>query len=125
MKTGAREKKSGANGEAKWSKRGGSSLGGYAPAVSAKCTAEGDAKDSSEGKSHFQEKPHGRSCDANDRDRGVGRLLLVHYWKPNQAEACTEEERDGHGDAETSGECEGAMHAQNIDQRRCKDNAMH
>ena len=43
---------------------------------------------------------------------------------PNQAEAGTEEEHHGRGDAEDGGECEGDQHAQCCGELR-KDNAMH
>ena len=103
-----------------------------AGAGSAKDTAVGAAKHGGEGKSHVHGKPHGRpggeNAGAKDNFPGnlrIGRPLLVHRWKPNQAEACTEEEHHGRGNAVHLGKCDGSMHARNIDMRLCKDIAIY
>ena len=94
-----------------------------AGAGSAKRSAEGAAKDGGGGKiackGNLPAGPVNANADANDNYPGIGRPLLVLYWKPNQAEVGTEEERDGRGDAMHRGECECGMHA------GCEDNAMH
>ena len=100
-----------------------------AGAGSAKGSAKGAAKHGGEGKSHCKGNltagPVNANADANANYPGVGRPLLVLYWKPNQAEVGTEEERDGRGDAEHLGDCDGGMHAHNVDVRLCIDDAMH
>ena len=94
-------------------------------AGSAKAGAEGDAEGAGQGKDTCKGNLPAGPVEENNSDIGIGRPLLVHCWKPNQAEACTKEERDGRGGAEHGGECKLGMHARNIDEWRCEDNAMH
>ena len=79
---------------------------------SAKRTAESDADDAGEGKVTCKRNLTVAHGNANANDPGIGQPFLVLYWKPNQAEVGTEEERDGRGDAEDGGECEEDKHAQ-------------
>ena len=73
--------------------------------------AEGATEGGGEGKDTCKGNLPAGPVEENNSDIGIGRPLLVLYWKPNQAEVGTEEEHHGRGDAEDGGECEGD-HAQ-------------
>ena len=88
----------------------------------AKRTVEGAKDDGGVGKitrkGNLTAGPAEENADAKDNFPGnlrIGRPLLVHRWKPNQAEACTEEEHDGRGDAMHRGDCDGSMHVRSND----------
>ena len=81
-------------------------------AGSAKAGAVGDTEGAGQGKDTCKGNLPAGPVEENNSDIGIGRPLLVLYWKPNQAEVGTEEERDGRGDAEDGGECEADQHAQ-------------
>ena len=97
------------------------------PAGVVMCTGEDSVKDtavgvvnvSGEGKSHVHIKPDGRPGQENPQKNQfniyIGRPLLMHDWKPNQAEACNMEERDGRGNAKQGSDCDGSMHECNVD----------
>ena len=93
-----------------------------AGAGSAKRTAEGAADDGGVGKitrkGNLTAGPAEENADAKDNFPGnlrIGRPLLVHRWKPNQAEACNKEEHHGRGDAMHRGDCDGGMHVRSDD----------